>query len=295
MGVVYRARDTSSIAPSPSRFCHTRRSPMRRPPRTAFRPGGEGRERPQSSEHRHRPRHPDRMPASTSSSWSTRGGRTLDKVIPPKGLGIAEALRYAVQIADALATAHAAGIVHRDMKPSNIMVDQRGPRQGSRLRHREAPGPGRPRGRAATRTVAVTEAGIVLGTAAYMSPEQAEGRTVDARSDIFSFGAVLYEMLTGRQALHRATRACRCWRRFSTKTPRRRARSSASIPPDVERDDPAVPPQRSRPPLQTMADLKVALEDLAADSAAGLAAQRPAVANAATLALDLGLDRASRH
>ena len=89
-----------------------------------------------------------------------------------------------------------AGIIHRDLKPSNIMItgDRNG--QGAGFWPGEVDG-GRRRPRAgATRTLE----GTVLGTAAYMSPEQAEGKPVDARSDIFSFGAVLYEMLTGKRA-----------------------------------------------------------------------------------------------
>ena len=122
-------------------------------------------------------------------------GKTLDQLIPRKGVRLGETLKLAVQIADALSRAHAAGIIHRDLKPGNVMVDEHGlvkvldfglakltePRVGE-----EAP--------------TQTAAGTIIGTVAYMSPEQAEGKPVDARSDIFSFGSLLYEMLTGRQA-----------------------------------------------------------------------------------------------
>jgi eukaryotic-like serine/threonine-protein kinase len=133
-------------------------------------------------------------------------GKTLDRLIPPHGLPLTEALRYALEIADALAAAHEAGIVHRDIKPSNVMVTEEGhiklldfglaklaePRsQPFASTQTELPGR-QPR----------TEGGVVVGTAAYMSPEQAQGKQVDARTDIFSFGSVLYEMITGRPAFH---------------------------------------------------------------------------------------------
>jgi eukaryotic-like serine/threonine-protein kinase len=132
-------------------------------------------------------------------------GRTLDRVAGKHGLGIQESVRYALQIADALARAHAAGIVHRDLKPGNIMITEEGQVKIldfglAKLEEWEEIGKDD-----ATRTVHAgaglhTEQGAVMGTLAYMSPEQAEGKKVDARSDIFSFGAVLYEMLTGRRA-----------------------------------------------------------------------------------------------
>ncbi len=124
-------------------------------------------------------------------------GQTLSQLISPKGLPPKEALKYALQIADALAAAHGKGIIHRDLKPGNVMVTEP---EGSGhpglvkvldfglAKLTEPSGPGE------------STATAVVGTVAYMSPEQAEGIRVDARSDIFSFGAVLYEMLAGRRA-----------------------------------------------------------------------------------------------
>ena len=125
-------------------------------------------------------------------------GQTLDKLIPPGGMEIRQALAYAVEIAAGLATAHEAGIVHRDLKPGNIMITGRGAVKVldfGLAKLTEAPA-ARASGGAGS---LVSIAGLILGTAAYMSPEQAQGQAVDARSDIFSFGVVLYEMLTGQR------------------------------------------------------------------------------------------------
>jgi len=128
-------------------------------------------------------------------------GRTLDHVIPKGGLPANLAIKYAVQIADALSHAHAAGIVHRDLKPANIMVDDSGLIKvlDFGLARLIAPQPGMGND-GATVAASSSTPGMIVGTLAYMSPEQAEGKPIDARSDVFSFGAVLYEMLTGNRA-----------------------------------------------------------------------------------------------
>src|SRR5262249_31328567 len=135
-------------------------------------------------------------------------GKPLDKLIPRQGLPLSEILRYAAQIADALSKAHAAGIVHRDLKPGNVMVTPEGvvkvldfglaKRNGAAAADSDAP----------TQPTATRPAqGAVMGTTAYMAPEQAEARPADARSDIFSFGAMLYEMATGARAFQGGSKA----------------------------------------------------------------------------------------
>src|SRR5262245_10581938 len=113
-------------------------------------------------------------------------GRTLDQLIPPAGFPIPRALRYAADISAAMAKAHEAGIVHRDLKPSNVIVtsDDRVKILDFGLAKLVEAGDGTTS--TETRTSPVSEAGLIVGTAAYMSPEQAEGRSLDGRSDIFS-------------------------------------------------------------------------------------------------------------
>ena len=118
----------------------------------------------------------------------------------PGPLPLDKALRYAVQIADAVSAAHAKGITHRDLKPGNIMVTRDNAIKLLDFGLAKRENPDKSVGSFSTVTLSLTEPGIVVGTVAYMSPEQAQGLAVDARSDIFSFGLVLYEMLSGRRA-----------------------------------------------------------------------------------------------
>ena len=126
-------------------------------------------------------------------------GETVAQRLERGPVPVAEALPMAVEIAEALDTAHRQGIVHRDLKPSNVMLTATGVRLldfGLAKQHEAAP-PG-PLTSAPTRT-ALTMEGSILGTLHYMSPEQLDGKPADARSDVFSFGATLYEMVSGRR------------------------------------------------------------------------------------------------
>jgi serine/threonine protein kinase/Tfp pilus assembly protein PilF len=129
-------------------------------------------------------------------------GETLFEKIKDEGLDLAETLDIALQIADALAEAHAHDIVHRDIKPANIIVNRRG--QVKVLDFGLAKRVVVAKGEAETQPL-LSQAGMILGTAAYMSPEQARGLAVDARTDVWSFGVVLYEMLTGEKPFSGAT------------------------------------------------------------------------------------------
>jgi len=128
-------------------------------------------------------------------------GPTLAERIAQGRIPVDEALRLAAQIADALEAAHERGVVHRDLKPANIKVRADGTVKVLDFGIAKAIDARTTAGRPAPLTTpAMTEAGIVLGTAAYMSPEQARGKPVDQRTDIWAFGCLLYEMLTGQAA-----------------------------------------------------------------------------------------------
>ncbi len=206
-------------------------------------------------------------------------GRTLDDVIGSKGVSVATMLRYGIAMADALATAHAAGIVHRDLKPGNVMVTRDDRVKILDFGLAKLIEPASPGDLDVTRAGGLTEAGAVLGTVAYMSPEQARGEVVDARSDIFSFGAVLYQMVTGRTPFAADSRVATLAKILDEDPvpPSRIVPVAAEIERAIMRCLRKDPARR----YQTMADLKVALEDLLADSDAGtLAPTRPAGAPA---------------
>ncbi len=135
-------------------------------------------------------------------------GRPLSELIEPGGLPLKKILDWAIPIGDALAAAHAHGVVHRDLKPANIMVTDEGrPKILDFGLARVSAPPASPSLHTESMTEALTAQGNVFGTVPYMAPEQLRGERTDARADIFSFGAMLYEMASGRRPFTGATGA----------------------------------------------------------------------------------------
>src|SRR3974390_2933290 len=133
-------------------------------------------------------------------------GETLRERGRRSPIALRKAIDYGVQIAHGLAAAHDKGIVHRDLKPENLFVTKDGRVKILDFGLARLPQPKDPSGLEVTQPLA-TEPGMVMGTAGYMSPEQVRGKTADHRADIFAFGTILYEMVTGKQGFRKTTSA----------------------------------------------------------------------------------------
>src|SRR2546428_5758829 len=159
-------------------------------------------------------------------------GETLDARMKRKPLELKDSLTIAAQVADALSDAHAHGIIHRDIKPSNIIITARGQAKVMDFGLARMT-TGATDSEAETQSL-LTTPGSVIGTVPYMSPEQVRGEALDARSDIFSFGVVLYEMLSGRRPFSAVT-AAETISSILTREPTPLVRYAPALPEELQR------------------------------------------------------------
>jgi Tol biopolymer transport system component len=184
-------------------------------------------------------------------------GTTLGSRIGRKGLPVRDALNYAIQIAGALSAAHAAGIVHRDVKPGNVVVGESGAVKVLDFGLAKVDSTLGPN----DQTASMTSEGMIVGTFLYMSPEQVEGRKVDARSDIFAFGSLLYEMLSGRPAFAADSRLAIVSAILHRDPPPLRS-LRPDVPPDLEKLVQRCLRKGPARRMQSMEDVRLLLEEI---------------------------------
>jgi len=189
-------------------------------------------------------------------------GETLRQKITPAGMPARKAIELVIQLANGLAAAHELNIVHRDLKPENIFINRNGQLKildfGLAKLGRQPAAKCHPD----DSTISESEAGQVLGTIGYMSPEQVKGEPADQRSDIFSFGSILYEMLNGRRAFRRGTRAETMTAILNEDPPEFTADISGSIAPALERITRHCIEKQPAQRFQSAGDIAFALEFL---------------------------------
>jgi len=188
-------------------------------------------------------------------------GETLDREIKTQTIDLSEALTIAVQIADAIAEAHTRGIIHRDIKPQNIMITARGQAKVMDFGLAKEVCETRQLESEAETLGLLTGPGVIVGTVPYMSPEQVRGEGADARSDIFSFGVLLYEMFSGRQPFA-AENAASVISAILTREPPPLARYATGVPIELERIVRKCLEKNRERRYQTMRNLVIDLENV---------------------------------